>query len=301
MKKYVGKIGLFFVAIVWGTGFVGTAVALEHFGPSEVIAMRMTIAFGVFLLFNLYRIKQLKKENVLKGALVGLLLYLGFIFQTVGLQYTTPSNNAFLTATNIVIVPFLSFIFLRRLISYRSILGALVTFAGIGFISLQSGFTQINRGDILTLICALFFALQILTTDIFAKKIETWELLLAQLGTASMLAWIGLLFSGEQNILKGQGTFTLETLLPIIYLGLVSTLFAYFVQTYSQKTTSSTETAVILSTEAFFGMLSSVLILHEVITKNMAIGAILIFCGILVVEVDFLQFKQLWRKIDINS
>lgn len=298
MQNAIGKLGLLVVAIVWGTGFVGTAVALENFGPNEIIAVRMTIAFVTLLLINLHRLKEITFVNLRRGMLIGSLLYLGFIFQTVGLQYTTPSNNAFLTAVNIVIVPFLSLAIFRRMISYQTIIGAVVTFVGIGFISLQSGLSNINQGDLLTLLCAVFFALQIVATDVFTKKMATWELLLAQLGTASILAWMGVFLSQEKRILQGQGDFSLPTLLPLFYLGLVGTLFAYFIQTYSQKTTSSTETAVILSTEAFFGMLGSILILNEVVTKSMIIGGILIFCGILIVEIDFLQFQYFWKRID---
>ena len=297
MKQMIGKIGLLLVAIIWGTGFVWTAIALEHFGPYEIIAIRMTIAFFFFFFLNIHRLNELTRVNLPRGSFVGLLLYLGFIFQTIGLSYTTPSNNAFLTAVNIVFVPFISLILLRRTISFQSIWGALVTFVGIGFISLQSGLSNMNRGDVFSLICAVFFALQIVATDIFTKKMPTWQLLLSQIGTASLLAWIGVFTSGETNLVDGSVPLNGQTLFPLVYLGLVGTLFAYYIQTYSQKTTSSTETAVILSTEAFFGMIGSVLVLHEVVTFAMIVGGILIFCGILIVEIDFLQFRQVREKI----
>ncbi len=153
----IGKIGLLLVAIIWGTGFVWTAIALEHFGPYEIIAIRMTIAFFALLLMNIHRLKEMTRVNLVRGSFVGLLLYLGFIFQTIGLSYTTPSNNAFLTAVNIVFVPFISLILLRRTISFQSIWGALVTFVGIGFISLQSGLSNMNRGGcFFAYLCSLF-------------------------------------------------------------------------------------------------------------------------------------------------
>ncbi|MGI6156197.1 MAG: DMT family transporter [Enterococcus lemanii] len=293
--KHASKIALFLVAIIWGTGFVASSLALETLTPNEILVIRFSLAFVVLLVMNGSRLKQIKKSDMLKGSLVGLFLYLGFYFQTVGLQYTTPSKNAFLTAVNIVIVPFFALIVLREKLSYKSFVGAGVTLLGIGFISLESGFQQMNRGDLLTLVCAFFFALQIFSTDVFAKEIKTWSLMLAQMGTASLLAWLSFFFSRDSFALFGQVDFTVTSLYPVLYLGLISTLLAYFLQTWAQKKTTSTETAVILSTEAFFGMLASVLILNEQITSTLLIGALLIFAGIIIVEVDFLEFKRVWR------
>lgn len=295
--KNISKSALFLVAIIWGTGFVASSIALETLTPNEILVIRFSLAFVVLLLLNLSRLKQMKKVEILKGSLVGFFLYLGFYFQTVGLQYTTPSKNAFLTAVNIVIVPFLALIVLREKLSYKTFAGAGVTLLGIGFISLESGFQQMNQGDLLTLVCAFFFALQIFSTDIFAKEIKTWSLMLSQMGTASLLAWVSFLFSKDRFTLFHQANFTLTTLYPVLYLSLISTLLAYFLQTWAQRKTTSTETAVILSTEAFFGMLASVLLLNEQITVTLLIGALLIFTGILIVEVDFLEFKRVWRTI----
>lgn len=296
--KYIHKIALFFVAIIWGTGFVASSLALKTFTPNEILVIRFSLAFVVLLVLNFPRLKQIKKKEVLKGSLVGLFLYLGFYFQTVGLQYTTPSKNAFLTAVNIVIVPFLALIVLREKLSYKTFAGAGVTLLGIGFISLESGFQQMNQGDLLTLVCAFFFALQIFLTDIFAKEIKTWSLMLVQMGVASLLAWLSFFFSQGSFALFDQINFTLTSMYSILYLGLVSTLLAYFLQTWAQRKTTSTETAVILSTEAFFGMLASIMILNEQITSTLLIGALLIFTGILIVEVDFLEFKRVWRKMN---
>ena len=296
--KYIHKIALFFVAIIWGTGFVASSLALKTFTPNEILVIRFSLAFVVLLVLNFPRLKQIKKKEVLKGSLVGLFLYLGFYFQTVGLQYTTPSKNAFLTAVNIVIVPFLALIVLREKLSYKTFAGAGMTLLGIGFISLESGFQQMNQGDLLTLVCAFFFALQIFLTDIFAKEIKTWSLMLVQMGVASLLAWLSFFFSQGSFALFDQINFTLTSMYSILYLGLVSTLLAYFLQTWAQRKTTSTETAVILSTDAFFGMLASIMILNEQITSTLLIGALLIFTGILIVEVDFLEFKRVWRKMN---
>ncbi len=282
MNKHIGKLGLILVAIIWGSGFVASALALESYSAYQILAIRFTIAFLVLLVLNVKRLKELKKKTIQRGSLLGVFLFLAFAFQTVGLQYTTPSKNAFLTAVNVVIVPFLAFLLLKKKVPFKSIVGSFVTLGGIALLSLNSSIGSFNVGDLLTLICAIFFALQIFVTDLFIEKEETWSLMLLQMGSAALLSWVTLFSTGES-----VPVIEIKTIMPALYLGLISTLLAYFLQTISQKYTTSSQAAIILSTEAFFGMLSSVIILGEKISVNMLLGAVFIFIGILIVELEF--------------
>lgn len=288
MKQKIGRIGLFIVAIVWGSGFVASAIALNSFAPTQILALRFTLAFLLSLLIFWKDIKNIKISEIKKGGRIGGFLFLAFLFQTIGLQYTTASKNAFLTATNIVIVPFLSWLILRQKVSRNSTIGALFTLVGIGFLSGDEiSLISINLGDILTLICAVFFALQIFYTDFFVKDIKPGIIMVSQMGVAALLSWATVFATLETTFALNT-----ETLLPILYLGIVSTLIAYGIQTWSQKYVGSSESAVILSTEAFFGMIASVIILNEQITQSTVIGAVLIFVGILIVEIKPVKKKS---------
>lgn len=282
MNKHIGKLGLTLVAIIWGTGFVASALALENYSAYQILAIRFTLAFLVLLLINFKRIKELSTRTIKRGSLLGVFLFLAFAFQTVGLQFTTPSKNAFLTAVNVVIVPFLGFLILKKKLPVKSIVGSFVTLIGIAMLSLNGTVGSFNLGDMLTLICAVFFALQIFVTDLFVEEEETWALMLLQMGSAATLSWLTLFITGEST-----PVLEMKSLMPVLYLGLISTLLAYFLQTISQKYTTSSQAAIILSTEAFFGMISSVIILSERVSTNMLIGAIFIFIGILIVELEF--------------
>jgi drug/metabolite transporter (DMT)-like permease len=270
------------VAIIWGTGFVASALALENYSAYQILAIRFTIAFLVLLVLNIKRLKVLSAKTIKRGSLLGVFLFLAFAFQTVGLQFTTPSKNAFLTAVNVVIVPFLGYLLLKKKLSVKSIVGSFVTLIGIALLSLTGSVGSFNLGDILTLICAVFFALQIFVTDLFVNEEETWSLMLLQMGSAAILSWITLFVTGDK-----LPVLEFKSLMPVLYLGLVSTLLAYFIQTASQKYTTSSQAAIILSTEAFFGMISSVIILSERVSINMLVGAVFIFIGILIVELEF--------------
>ena len=195
-----------------------------------------------------------------------------------GLVYTTPSKNAFLTAFNVVLVPFIGALFFRRKVTAPAIIGALLSISGIAVISLND-FHGINFGDLLTLVCALFFALQIIFTNRFVLGENIYALTTIQMGTAAVLGVIVSLARGEFTLPSaGEGYYS------ILYLGVISTMLAFLVQTASQQFTKETETAIILSMEAVFGMVASALFLKEAITLRMLIGAALILAGVLVVE-----------------
>ncbi|MGO4929014.1 DMT family transporter [Fundicoccus sp. Sow4_D5] len=295
MKKYYGTIILLGVAVIWGSGFVASALALNTYSPFQILALRFTLAFLILLASNISRLSVLTWSKWRQGGLIGLFLFLAFAFQTIGLQYTTASKNAFLTATNIVIIPFLTWFILKRPLSWNAVIGASITLGGIGLLSLNGSLNGINYGDVLTLICALFFALQIFYTEFFVKKLATWEIMFMQMGVAALLSWVMVAFEGDLAL-----DLSLQALSPIIYLGLFSTLIAFGLQTYAQRFTTSNQASLILSTEAFFGMIAAVIILNEALTANLLIGAFFILLGILVVELKLFNFKQDYLSIDEN-
>lgn len=280
MKKNKGRLALVIVAIIWGSGFVASALALDYFTSFQILALRFTLAFIGSLIVYRKELINHDKDGIKKGIIIGIVLYLAFMFQTIGLVYTIASKNAFLTATNIVIVPFLSFIILRERINKNEIIGSIVTLIGIGLLTFNdSKIGSINVGDIFTLICALFFALQILLTDYFVKDASPGILVVSQMGTASLIGWLVIILFDNS-----QFNVNIKSICPILYLGLASTLLAYGIQTWAQKRVDATEAAIILSSEALFGMIASAIILKEPITINLLIGGFLILAGIVIVQ-----------------
>ncbi|KGR77004.1 DMT family transporter [Ureibacillus manganicus] len=286
MQKYIGEVMLIITAIIWGSGFVFSAVSLEYFTPYQILAFRFTIGLIILSAIFYKRLKKIKKSTLIRGLVLGILLYLAFLLQTVGLQYTTPSKNAFITAVNVVIVPFIAFFAYRRKIDKFELTGAFLAIIGIAFLSLQ--FTaEVNIGDLLTLACAFAFAYQIFYTAKYVKDEDPILLTVVQMGVAAILAWIALLIKGDTNF-----SFEMEGVLSILYLGIFSTTLAYCFQTIAQKYTSETKAAIILSTEAFWGMVFSIILLSEVITARMIVGAVLILLAILISETKLSFFKK---------
>lgn len=285
MRKYVGEIGLFITAIIWGSGFVASSISLGHYTAYQNMAVRFLVG-GLILSFIFYKkFTTIRKDMVVKGVLLGSMLYLAFALQTVGLQFTTPSKNAFLTAVNVVIVPFIGFLLYKKKLDKFELTGAVLAMTGIGFLSLKLSM-EINFGDLLSLLCAFAFAFHIFYTAKFVKDEDPIALTIIQMWTAALLGFAVILFRGEIAMPITDGA-----MLSLLYLGVFSTALCFLLQTSAQKFISETKAAIILSTESFWGMIFSIIILGEVITLRMAIGAALILLAIFISETKPGLFK----------
>ena len=286
MQKYMGEIALSITAIIWGSGFVASAIALEHFTPYQILAIRFIIGAIILSVIFHKRLKNIKKATIIQGAIIGIFLYVAFALQTVGLQYTTPSKNAFLTAVNVVIVPFIAFVMYKRKIDSYELFGAILAMIGVGVLSLKLS-AGVNIGDLLTLGCAFGFAFHIFYTAKYVKDSDPVLLTLIQMMTAAIIGVIVVLFKGETSFSVQR-----EGVLSLLYLGVFSTTIAYLLQTVAQKMITETKAAIILSTESFWGMVFSVAILHEAMTIKMVLGAILILVAIIISETKLPFFKK---------
>ncbi|KOY84182.1 DMT family transporter [Lysinibacillus sp. FSL H8-0500] len=279
MKTYIADGMLLITAIVWGSGFVVTAIALEYLTAYQLMAARFTLATLILILLFGKRLRKASKSVIWKGAILGAILYTAFALQTVGLEYTTPSKNAFLTAVNVIIVPLIALAVYKRRIDGYEIIGAFMAIFGIGLLSLEGSLTM-NIGDLLSLACAVGFAFDIFYTNLFVKKEDPITLTIIQFMSASIIGII---------IVMGQGgmptSLEKEGMLSIVYLAIFSTVIAYLCQNIAYKYTSATKGAIILSTESFFGMVFSVIFLHEILTGRMMAGAVLILLAIIIAEV----------------
>ena len=281
MKKWLAIGALILVTVIWGGGFVASDIALESMKPFQIMMVRFLLAY---VLMGVISRGQRKSEEKLKdragaikaGVLMGVTLFMGFAFQIIGLQYTTPSKNAFLTALNVVIVPFIAFVILKKKIGAKGIIGAVMSVLGVALLSLNGNFT-VSLGDGLTLFCAVGFAFQIFFTSEFVKKYPASVLNMVQMFTAFVLSAISLMIFGENDF-----QVTTQGWLSALYLGVVSTTICYLLQTACQKYIDETKAAIILSMESVFGTIFSILILHEVVTVRMVIGCAVILAAVII-------------------
>lgn len=279
MKKYKGELLMLITAIMWGSGFVGMAMGLEHWTVLQLMALRFTFAAILLALIFHKKLKMISKSVFWKGSILGAILFTAFTLQTLGLEYTTPSKNAFLTAINVIVVPIIAYVIYKRRFDRFEITAAFIAIIGIGFLSLQDSFT-INVGDMLSILCAIAFAFDIFYTNVFVKKEDALALTIVQFFAASILSWIGVVGLGE--VPTSAST---EGILTVVYLAVFCTLVAYVCQNIGMQYADPTKSALILSTESIFGTLCSVLILNEILTGRMIFGCFLIFLAIVIAEV----------------
>lgn len=285
MGKYKGEILMLITALMWGSGFIGMEIGLDYLTVLQIMAGRFTLATIILCIIFRKKLKLITKAVLWKGAVLGAILFIAFVIQTYGLLYTTPSKNAFLTALNVIFVPLLAYLIYKRRFDRFEIIAAFVAIIGIGFLSLQGSFA-INIGDMLSIACALAFAFDIFYTNVFVKTEDALALTIVQFMTASLLSIVTAAFMGELTT-----NVPVEGVYAIVYLAIFCTVIAYACQNIGMQYANPTKSAIILSTEALFGTILSVIILHELLTGRMIIGCVLIFAAILIAEV-----KPTFRK-----
>lgn len=287
-KANLGRTCLILTTLIWGSSFVILKSALDSITPLWVLAIRFSGAAILMLIACLPRLKKLDKRYVTGGCLMGLCLAAAYIVQTYGLVYTTPGKNAFLTTTYCILVPFLYWAISGKRPDKYNITAALVCLAGVGFVCLGNDLS-INVGDMLTILCGLFYGLHIIVTSRTAENRDPVLITMLQFATAAVVCFIGaVLFEPAPHDI-GSGTW-----LSIAYMTFICTGLCYILQTVGQKYTPPSQTAVILTLESVFGSAISVILGVESLTFNIALGFFLIFIAIITSEtkLDFLNKKR---------
>lgn len=273
--------------LIWGASFVLMDIALESLPTFFILAVRFSGAAVIMLLIGFRELKKLDGKYLGGGALMGVLLLLSYIFQTYGLTLTTPGKNAFLTSVYCVIVPFLSWFVIRKKPDKYNVLAAFICIAGIGFISLKSDLT-VGLGDLLSLICGVFFALHIIACGHYITGRSPILLAAVQFTVAGVLAWAGTLifepFPASVSLAAG---------LDLAFLTVMATALCLSLQIFGQKHTPPPQASVIMTFEAVFGAGASILFYGEKLTPTLFTGFLLTFASVFISEtkLDFLKKK----------
>ena len=290
-KKQVlfADLGLLLVALLWGAGFLFTKRGLDYITPLWMMSMRFVGATIIMSIVFYKNFRKISKSDLKAGLIIGIFLYIAFATQTIGLQFTSISNQAFLTATNVVFVPFLVWAVYKKAPDKFAFIGAALATVGIGLITLKEGL-QLNVGDMWTLACAVFFAGHIVSIGFFAKDKDPIALTIVQFAVAAVLSLVSALMMEPLPAKIGS-----EAMVAVGYMVLASTLLAFLLQNICQKYTPSTHASLILSLESVFGTLVAVIFEGEMFNLQMAFGCITVFAAILLIETRF-EFLGFGKK-----
>ena len=277
-KKLIGRGSLVLTTMIWGTSFVILKSALDDITPFWVLSVRFGGAALIMLLAAIPRLKSIDKDYLRGGALMGALLCAAYAVQTYGLANTTPGKNAFLTATYCIMVPFLNKLLRGKKLTKYNVSAAFLCLLGIGFVCLGKDLS-INVGDVLTVICGLFYGLHIIATDKYARYRDPLLLTLLQFVTAAVLCFVfALLFEPMPHAVPKSSW------IDIAYLTVMCTGVCFFLQTVGQKYTPPAAAAVIMTLESVFGTLLSILLGQEDLKPGIILGFCLIFISIIISE-----------------
>lgn len=266
------------IAAIWGSTFVMVKGALEDSSVLLFLALRFSIG-AVALILMFYRRIEITRQGVRSGILAGLFLILGYILQTAGLRHTTASKSGFLTGLYIVLVPLLGAIVYKNVPGWREWLGVGLAAAGMALMTLNGARLEIGRGDALTIACAFAFAAHILVLGHWSKQSSTELLSVLQITTGAVVCWICLPVLETPFI-----RWTPQLLIALAVTGLVATALVFAAQTWAQRHTTATRTALIFSLEPVFAAITAYLMAGERFTMQSLAGALLILTGILRVE-----------------
>ncbi len=284
--------------VIWGSSFLIMKQAVDGLPVFYLLAVRFTLGAGLLALVFCKRWKKLDKATLKGGCVLGVLMELAYIFQTYGLnglgplRGTTPGKNAFFTGIYCVLVPFLAWLLFRKRPDLYNVAAALFCVAGIGLVSLGGEIGMVG-GDVLTMLGGVMFALHILAVPRYAERSDVILLTILQFATMAVLSWLGVLLTGQPIT-----AIPLDNWLRIGYLAVFATALALLFQNIGQAHTPPAAAALLLSLEAPFGVLFSVLFGSERPTGAMYCGFALIFFAIIVSEtkLSFLPRKKFFQK-----
>lgn len=275
MTERSAGILLALTSLIWGSSFVCYKSLMELLSPVQFVVLRSFFAALGAGLFFILVVKRVNRRELLCGLLVGGILAAAGLVQTYGIRSTSAGSCAFLTGTNVVMVPFLSWALTGKRPGRRSVISACAMFLGVCVLTVDPGsLTGINKGDLLSFAGALLYAAHISVTGILAGRVRPAVLLSLQFLFLFVVNLCFLPFFGEGLAVPAA------SILPSAYLGIFTIFGGHSLQIVCQAKTDSVKAAVLLSLEGVFGSLFGVIFLGERYTASAVIGFVLILSSI---------------------
>ena len=275
MKKgeLKGRLALILLAASWGGTFPAMKVAVSNLDVFFFLFLRFAVALLIFVPILILTGRRLYPS--LKGLGLGVVVFLGFLFQVFGIKYTSAINSAFITSLNTPLIPILGFLLFGRKPGLRAVLGIALGMVGLALLTEAYRIASISIGDLLTFICAFLWALQILLVDKLSKNLDVLKLAYSESISVLTLSALFSLLIGE-NWTKPED----NALAAIVYTGVIATAFAFYIQAWAQKVVSPEIAGLILLLEPVFATMFAFLILQEMLNLIEALGAILILLSV---------------------
>ena len=295
-----GNLILLLTAVIWGISFVSQRVGMEYIKPNTFNGLRTMLGALVLVPFILVREKtgkskttdgkQANRRLLIGGLICGVLLCLASTLQTWGMVYTTSGKSGFITAMYMIFVPIIG-LFMGKRLRLFTILGIVCGVVGMYLLTLSGTELVLNKGDLITLACAVIFAFHIMVIDRLSSEVDGVKLAFLQFfvcGTINII--LMLLFENpDWNLVR-------SCTVPILYSGILSCGVAYTLQIIGQQYAEPTPASIIMSLESVFAALAGWVLLNEALQPEEIIGCVLMFAAIIIVQLPEKQDSRILEK-----
>ncbi len=293
--KLLAEFGLVGAALIWGFNFILVKMAVGHMPPVYYVGLRFLVGSVCLLPFSWKQMKALDRRGWLIGLGVGVLLFGGFALQTIGLTSTSPGVSGFLTSVYVILVPIFIGLTTGRWPSFMVGVGVVVVVGGFALLSLY-GHLAFGLGEIWTLLATVFWALHILGVAYGSNRLGSLAFVQLQLTTCAVLSLIGA-FAFEHPALNPGW----PALGAILWTGIMGSLVAYVLMVVGQKHTLPTLAGVIMSLEAAFALIFSIIVGYDNLTVRTLLGFVLVFAGTTVARLGLMPHKAVERCVLVGE
>ena len=250
------------------------AITQEPF--NDFLAVRFTIATLVMLAIRPKTILKMNRGLLVRGGILGVILGIAYIAQTIGLEQSTAAITGFFTGLYVVLTPLLAFVLLKQRLSLKVLVGVALATAGLALISLDG--LSWSNGILPLVICALLYALHIVGLGAWSKNLDSYALTVVQMAGVALVSWVVALpdgFTPPPNA---------NVWAAVIFCALFATAAAFFIQTWAQSIMDASRVAIILTCEVVFAAGFAYAIGQEPVKALTVIGGLIMIGAMLLVE-----------------
>ncbi|WP_419393755.1 DMT family transporter [Cytobacillus praedii] len=302
LKKniFFADASLLLVAFIWGATFVIVQNALAFLEPHSFNGLRFFIAAILLtawlLIFEREQLKKVSRKLVVSGIIIGVWLFIGYAFQTMGLIHTSSSKAGFITGLSVVLVPLFSFLLLKNKPGINAVIGVSVATVGLYLLTMTDR-VGLNIGDGLVFICAIGFAMHIIFTGKYSSNFPSLLLTVIQISTVACLSILSAFFTEDwRQAINPEVILQGSVVSALIITSIFATALAFFAQTRFQKFTTPTRVALIFAMEPVFAAGTAFLWANERLSYSAIIGCLLIFAGMIFAEVPLKKTQHFLKK-----
>ena len=278
MSKKGMTVLLVLASLIWGINTTITKGVITNIPPNFFVGMRFVISFIVVFIFQGKNIiKGFRKKDIKPIFIVSLFLTGGYIVCTISMLFTTATNCSFFSSLSVLMIPFLAKYINGNNFNKKLLIGILVTSVGMYFLISDGGSFSLNTGDLLALLGALFYALQVILTTKYVEDIDPIVLTSFQFLFVGIIAMAASLISGEHPAIASYGVMQWGA---ILFSSIIATALVYVIQTFAQTKVSESTVGITYATVPLFTVISAWIFLGEKLSVMGIIGAVIMVAGV---------------------